>query len=215
MDRVYRYQRYIYDFTRKYYLFGRDRLIRDLVLQPGESLVEIGCGTARNLVQIARLYPGNDLFGLDASAEMLKTAAAAVARAGLSDRITLAQGYAEAFTPATFGRAADFDHVVFSYSLSMIPDWYQALRAASRAVSDSGQVHIVDFGDLSGLSPAVAEALRAWLGLFHVSPRTEILQNLEVMAPEMLGSRRNLHILPARYAFILSLRGKYLRGLTG
>lgn len=30
MDRMYRYQRYIYDFTRKYYLFGRDTLIRDL-----------------------------------------------------------------------------------------------------------------------------------------------------------------------------------------
>ena len=57
MDRVYRHQRYIYDLTRKYYLFGRDRLIRELDLKPGERLVEIGCGTARNLVRIARRYP--------------------------------------------------------------------------------------------------------------------------------------------------------------
>ena len=30
MDRLYRYQRFIYDLTRKYYLFGRDRLIAGL-----------------------------------------------------------------------------------------------------------------------------------------------------------------------------------------
>ena len=57
MDRVYRYQRYIYDFTRKYYLFGRDRLIRELALKPGERVVEIGCGTARNLIRMARPTP--------------------------------------------------------------------------------------------------------------------------------------------------------------
>ena len=37
MDQVYRRQRYIYDFTRKYYLLGRDRLIRGLALQPGRA----------------------------------------------------------------------------------------------------------------------------------------------------------------------------------
>ena len=78
MDRVYRRQRHVYDFTRKYYLFGRDRLIRDLALEPGESLVEIGCGTARNLIAIARAYPGVRLYGLDASSAMLETARAQI-----------------------------------------------------------------------------------------------------------------------------------------
>ena len=45
MDEVYRRQRFIYDLTRKYYLFGRDKLIRELALAPGERLVEVGCGT--------------------------------------------------------------------------------------------------------------------------------------------------------------------------
>src|SRR5689334_15142327 len=129
MDAVYRRQRYIYDFTRKYYLFGRDRLINQLALKPGNRLVEVGCGTARNLVKIARRYPGAHLFGLDASAEMLKTASASVARAGLEDRIKLAQGYAEALTPSLFGQTRPFDVALFSYSLSMIPDWKQALEA--------------------------------------------------------------------------------------
>ncbi len=47
MDHVYRHQRYIYDLTRKYYLFGRDRLISGLQLKPGARVVEVGCGTAQ------------------------------------------------------------------------------------------------------------------------------------------------------------------------
>ena len=86
MDSVYRYQRYIYDFTRKYYLFGRDSLIADLALAPDARLVEIGCGTARNLIAVAHAYPQARLFGLDASAAMLQTAAVQVRRAGLSNR---------------------------------------------------------------------------------------------------------------------------------
>lgn len=78
MDRVYRRQRHIYDFTRKYYLFGRDKLIGQLALGPSETLVEVGCGTARNLIAIARCYPGARLFGLDASEAMLETARAAI-----------------------------------------------------------------------------------------------------------------------------------------
>ena len=69
MDKVYRRQRYIYDFTRKYYLVGRDSLIKNLALEPGARLVEIGCGTGRNLIAIARTYPHARLYGLDASAQ--------------------------------------------------------------------------------------------------------------------------------------------------
>ena len=58
MDKVYRHQRHFYDFTRHYYLLGRDRLIRELNITPGESVIEIGCGTARNLIRIAQALSG-------------------------------------------------------------------------------------------------------------------------------------------------------------
>jgi len=57
MDAIYRYQRYIYDASRKYYLLGRDRLIGELAPPPGGSVLEIACGTGRNLVKAARRYP--------------------------------------------------------------------------------------------------------------------------------------------------------------
>jgi S-adenosylmethionine-diacylgycerolhomoserine-N-methlytransferase len=200
MDRVYRRQRHFYDLTRRYYLFGRDRLIRTLDARPGETLVEVGCGTARNLVGIARRYPGTQLFGIDASEAMLETANQAVARAGLADRITLLHAYAEALSPALFGRVCCFDHAMFSYSLSMIPDWRQALSAANAAISPAGRVHIVDFGDLKGLGRAAEAMLRFWLRQFHVQPRTEILHFLEEAAPADANAR--LWISPGRYAFL-------------
>ena len=198
MDHVYRRQRYVYDLTRKYYLFGRDRLIRELALRPGDRLVEVGCGTARNLISIARRYPETRLFGLDASHEMLKTAADAVRRAGLEERICLAHGYAEDLSPAMFGQTEPFDACVFSYSLSMIPDWKQALRSASASLSAAGRIHIVDFGDLGGLSRVGKAILLAWLRLFHVAPRVELLQGFE------RDSSGSLRLLPGRYAFLMT-----------
>ena len=57
MDRMYRLQRYFYDITRKYYLLGRDRLLREMDLAPDARVLEIGCGTARNLICLARQRP--------------------------------------------------------------------------------------------------------------------------------------------------------------
>jgi S-adenosylmethionine-diacylgycerolhomoserine-N-methlytransferase len=199
MDSIYRRQRHIYDFTRKYYLFGRDRLIRELDLKPGESLVEIGCGTARNLIKMAQRYPGATLYGLDASAEMLKSAQAAIARAGLADRIRLMQGLAENLNPATFGLQHPFDHAVFSYSLSMIPDWKQALRAAAGSLIPGGHLHIVDFGDLSGLGTLCRKALMVWLAVFHVAPRLEIFS---AISDKEIAGKSHFSILFAHYAFL-------------
>ena len=199
MDRVYRRQRYVYDFTRKYYLFGRDRLIRELSLLPGASLMEVGCGTARNLIAIAKAYPQTRLYGLDASEAMLETARAAVRRAGLEHRITLVQGLAEQLTPAQFG-VEGFGNVLFSYSLSMIPDWRAALAAGSAALTPSGRLHVVDFGDLTGLGGLAERSMRAWLRLFHVTPRVEFLAALEQVA----GKSGDLTLLFGRYAFIFS-----------
>jgi len=97
MNRMYRWQRYIYDLTRRYYLLGRDRLIVRLKPTAGASVLEIGCGTGRNLVHAAMLYPGAQFFGIDVSTEMLASAASAISRRGMTDRIHIAHGDGTAF----------------------------------------------------------------------------------------------------------------------
>ena len=213
MDKVYRHQRHIYDLSRKYFLFGRDRMIDELGLKPGQRVIEVGCGTARNLIRVARQYPGVHLFGLDASAEMLRSAAIAVERAGLASRITLARGLAEELTPQMFGLDAPFDHVMFPYSLSMIPDWRGALTAAHRSLAPDGRIHVVDFGDLTRVSTFVANGLRAWLRRVHVTPRHELLAAVETA--NRSGAGGQLKVLPGRFAFVWHGTRNAIQDLVG
>src|ERR1035441_6346102 len=96
MNRMYRRQRHIYDGTRRYYLLGRDQMISGLRPDAGASVLEIGCGNGRNLVLPARLYPDARFFGIDVSTEMLPSAIAAIARAGLTGHVRVAHGDATA-----------------------------------------------------------------------------------------------------------------------
>lgn len=179
MDGVYRYQRHVYDLTRKYYLLGRDKLIDGLDVPEGGTVLELGCGTGRNLVQAARTYPKARFCGLDISAGMLETAEVAVARRDLSARVKLAQGDASDFDAgALFGRQG-FDRVFISYALSMIPEWRRTVAAALDAVDDGGSLHIVDFGRQERLPAWFKSALRAWLAKFHVTPRDSLRDVLE------------------------------------
>ncbi|MEQ1710997.1 MAG: class I SAM-dependent methyltransferase, partial [Hyphomicrobium sp.] len=100
MDGIYRYQRYIYDATRKYFLLGRDRMLDGLKPPPGGAILEVGCGTGRNLILAARRYPGTTLYGFDISNAMLETARQSITRAGLTGRIVVAQGDAADFDAA-------------------------------------------------------------------------------------------------------------------
>ncbi len=190
MNRMYRWQRYIYDATRRYYLLGRDRLLAELRADAGTTILEIGCGTGRNLIQAARRYPGAWLFGIDVSTEMLTSATSAVARCGLTDRICLAHGDATAFdAPALFGIAA-FDRVFISYSLSMIPDWPRVLNAAVSHLAAGGSLHVVDFGNQEQLPQAFRTLLLRWLALFDVSPRGDLEQTLQQLASDASAELR-------------------------
>ncbi|CAN5767896.1 class I SAM-dependent methyltransferase [soil metagenome] len=182
MDRVYRRQRHVYDFTRKYYLLGRDRLIEDLAPPPGGRVLEIGCGTARNLIAAARAWPEARLYGIDISSEMLETARQEVSRAGLTARIALARADATAFDPAVLFGVPCFSRAFFSYSLSMIPGWTAALAQGLAWLSPDGELHIVDFGGQEALPAWFRVGLRRWLARFHVSPRDALEVELAALA---------------------------------
>jgi S-adenosylmethionine-diacylgycerolhomoserine-N-methlytransferase len=184
MDRMYRRQRHIYDLSRKFYLLGRDEAIARLRPAAGDKVLEIGCGTGRNLVKLARAYPEARLFGADVSREMLATAAASTARAGLASRIALAQADATAFDPRRLFGCASFERVMISYALSMISPWREALDQALDLVAPSGSLEIVDFGDCAGLPRPFKAGLRRWLAAFDVSPRDDLARAFEELAAD-------------------------------
>jgi S-adenosylmethionine-diacylgycerolhomoserine-N-methlytransferase len=182
MNRVYRLQRHVYDATRKYYLLGRDDLIAGLKPLPGADVLELGCGTGRNLVLAARRYPQVKLHGLDISSEMLATASRSVKKHGLSERVTLGAGDASAFdAKALFGKTG-FDRIFMSYAISMIPPWQATLRKSIDLLNPGGSLHIVDFGQQEELPRVFKSALHRWLREFHVTPNAGLKRFLFIEA---------------------------------
>ncbi|MGK6319208.1 class I SAM-dependent methyltransferase [Sphingomonas sp. DT-204] len=204
MDAIYRSQRHFYDLTRKYYLLGRDRLIRELAPPPGGSVIEVGCGTARNLIAAAKAWPEARFFGFDISEAMLETARASVRRAGLEGRIALAPGDATSFDPkALFGLDAP-DRVFMSYTLSMIPDWRRTIARGAEVLGPGGCLTIVDFGQQEGLPAAWRRLLFAWLAKFDVTPRAELESAVRAVAADQ-GLTADFRPLYRGYAWSAAL----------
>jgi S-adenosylmethionine-diacylgycerolhomoserine-N-methlytransferase len=201
MDRMYRYQRHIYDLTRKYYLLGRDRAIADMAAKPGQSILELGCGTGRNMRLLSKTYPEARLFGLDISEEMLNSA-----RKALPQTASLIAGDASDFSPADFAMQG-FDHILISYALSMIPAWEKTIEKATEALNPGGVLHIVDFGQLERLPSGFRFALMAWLKRFHVTPR-QAMETKAIAVANRYGAAYSFKPLYRDYAWMITITGK-------
>jgi S-adenosylmethionine-diacylgycerolhomoserine-N-methlytransferase len=168
LERYYRWHARIYDATRWSFLFGRVSLgERVAALQTPANILEIGCGTGRNLARLARRFPEAQLTGLDLSAAML-----ARARRGLEpfgDRIDLLhQAYARPLRDEP-----RFDLLVLSYCLSMIdPGWEQVIASARQDLRPRGLIAVVDFHDSDWL------VFRRWMGVNHVRMEGHLLPEL-------------------------------------
>ncbi len=178
MDRMYRWTRHVYDGTRKYYLLGRDQMLDTIASRPASAVLEIGCGTARNLRYLARRASQHVLYGMDASNEMLDTARQSLRRDGQTGRVTLAHGLAGDVTPQMMERDEPFDIVLCSYVLSMIPDYDPAIRAAFSSLRPGGVMYVVDFWDQADLPGPFARLLQGWLALFDVHFRPGVINTL-------------------------------------
>lgn len=190
LNRYYRAARPIYDLTRKYYLFGRDRALRDLLADPWDSLVEVGPGTGRNLEILHRHRPNARVGGVEAADPMLEHAARRCPWAHL------VRGFAEdAEYLDVLGEPPQ--RIFFSYCLSMVQDPAAALARAAAALAPGGEVHVVDFADLGGLPGPLRAGLRAWLETFHVAP-------LRPAWLDALGAEVSLG--PCRYYLLARLR---------
>jgi S-adenosylmethionine-diacylgycerolhomoserine-N-methlytransferase len=173
IERYYRVHAGIYDLTRWSFLLGREALLRQVAASfTPARILEVGCGTGKNLVQLGRQFPEARLWGLDLSGDML-----AVARKKLqilAPRLTLIKAaYDHPVEEKPF-----FDLVVFSYALSMFnPGWEQALAAASRDLAPGGAIAVVDFHD-SGFP-----LFKRWMGLNHVRLDGHLLAGLTSRFP--------------------------------
>jgi S-adenosylmethionine-diacylgycerolhomoserine-N-methlytransferase len=205
MDRMYRHQRHIYDLTRRFYLLGRDGLLGALPSEPNTSICEMGTGTGRNVIHLARRSSTTRLYGVDISRAMLETASLAIRRAGLAHRIQLAESNIATFDPQRGFGVARFDVIYFSYVLSMLPEWRPAVNRAIEMLRPGGTLAVVDFADQAAASPLRRRVLLAWLALFDVHPRAEIENELVALA-RSLDKHPQHRSLARGYAYQLIFR---------
>ena len=162
----YRFHSLIYDATRWSFLFGRGRILRELpaCCPSPNRILEVGCGTGRNLKTLCELYPRATITGLDLSEDMLRIARKKLAPFG--DRVQWRQQIYD--QPISTGKP--FDLILFSYALSMFnPGWDGAIRAALADLSGSGCLGVVDF-ESSPLG-----WFRRWMGVNHVRMESHLL----------------------------------------
>jgi S-adenosylmethionine-diacylgycerolhomoserine-N-methlytransferase len=157
-------------------------VIAEMAAHDGARVLEIGCGTGRNLIMAARKYPGTRCFGIDVSTEMLSSATRAISRAGLEARIHVAHADATQFDPGLLFGVDQFDRIFISYSLSMIPQWQSVVSTAVSHLAPKGELRIIDFGGQERLPVAFRRLLWRWLGAFHVAPRNDLEAILKTRA---------------------------------
>ncbi|MGK7926847.1 MAG: class I SAM-dependent methyltransferase [Spirulina sp.] len=154
-----------YDLTRKYYLLGRDALLSEIVRQNPKIILEIGCGTGRNLSILHRKLP-NAMFGAVEPCDFMREYAQ--------------KKYPWIVIKNEFAEDADLtgifqekpDAIFISYSLSMISQKEKTIENCLRALGSQGKLYIVDFGDLQGLGWLGQKIFMQWLHWFHVYPET-------------------------------------------
>ena len=141
MESFYAGQAEGYDDFRKRLLKGREELYGAITIPEGGIWVDMGGGTGSNLEFIGEeISKIEKIYVVDLASSLLKVSEKRFAERGWTNAEPV-EGDATTFTPPD--RQADV--VTFSYSLTMIPDWFAAIENALAILKPGGHIGIVDF----------------------------------------------------------------------
>jgi ubiquinone/menaquinone biosynthesis C-methylase UbiE len=120
----------------------RERLLDAAQVQPGERVLDLGCGTGALSLALKQRQPGAELVGLDPDPKALALARRKSRAAGVE--IEWVEGYAGR-TPFP---AHEFDHVVSSLMIHHLrsDQKQEAFRDVLRLLRPGGVFHLLDFG---------------------------------------------------------------------
>ncbi len=127
-------------------------------LNPGDAVLDIGCGAGVDSLVAARLVgAGGRVVGLDVTAAMIERARAHQARLGLG-QVTFQMGDAEALPfPDN-----DFDAVISNGVFNLTLDKARALSEAHRVLKPGGRLMIADMVLVAALPPDLGGKVENW-----------------------------------------------------
>ena len=129
-----------YDSFRRRLLQGREDLFRSIEIPSDGVWVDLGGGTGSNIEYLSDRLP--DIK--QASVVDLSESLLAIAQRRFDNRgwcnVSACHADATCYRPEI-----PADVVTFSYSLTMIPDWFAAIQNAWRILRPGGRIGIVDF----------------------------------------------------------------------
>jgi S-adenosylmethionine-diacylgycerolhomoserine-N-methlytransferase len=142
LEAFYHDQAGAYDDFRKRLLHGRERMMSLLDLPEGGRLLDMGGGTGSNFEALPadRRAKLSMLRVVDLSPSLLRVADERFKRHGWSNASTV-EADATVYEPPE----GPVDAVTFSYSLTMIPDWFRAIDHAYRILKPGGLIGVADF----------------------------------------------------------------------
>ena len=158
----------------------RERLIGLAGLEPGDSVLDIGCGTGTLAIAATRhVGPTGTVYGIDASPQMIARATRKAVKAGTPAVFQLAAAENLPFPDARF------DVVLSTLMLHHLPrnTRQQCAIGIRRVLKPGGRVLAVDFGR--------AHARRGWLAHFHRHGHVAVEDIVDVLANAGLTTLRS------------------------
>ncbi|MDT8304775.1 MAG: methyltransferase domain-containing protein [Anaerolineae bacterium] len=129
-------------------------------LQPGENIVDIGCGAGiDSLIAAHMVAPGGHVVGVDMTPAMLAKARRAAAETEL-DTVEFRKGYGEAL-PIDDGWA---DVVISNGVLNLMPDKGAALAEMARVLKPGGRLQIGDILVEKEVPDSAKRQIDLWTG---------------------------------------------------
>lgn len=122
----------------------RKRTVRALELDSAERRVlDVATGTADLALEIAGAHAAARVVGVDPSVNMLDLGRQKVARKGLTERVELAVGDAQALAFPD----DSFDAATIAFGIRNVPDRLLGLREMARVVRPGGKVCVLELGE--------------------------------------------------------------------
>ena len=168
---LYRKRAENYDFSANlYYLIGvRENLYRTMAvnaldLKPGDTVLEIACGTGLNFSRLQKAVGATGkIIGIDMTDKMLDQARKRIAVTGWTN-VELIKTDA-----AKYDFPRGFNGILSTFAITLIPEYDQIIKRGSDALDPGGRFAILDFKEPAGKPRWLTAVLVALTRPFGVS----------------------------------------------